>query len=224
MADQPLPLPVDPQDYRIAPRRFWSFITFTLLAVNFVFFGLEKWAGGWDNLPVLLNLGAAYGPYMRRGEYWRLVMPMFLHGGWLHILGNSYCLYILGPILERVYGYGRYATIYVAAGVGGAFLSMEVSRNISVGASGAIFGIAGAIVGYLAASASTRFELESLLARTVLTGVFVLVHNLCLAALQHALLEAPPPFQPIVAVSAVLVNVALGLIVFQILDRFRRPA
>jgi rhomboid protease GluP len=78
-------------------------------------------------------------------------MPMFLHGGWLHILGNSYCLFILGPILERVYGYGRYLTIYVAAGVGGAFLSMVVSKNISVGASGAIFGIAGAmlITGYV---------------------------------------------------------------------------
>jgi rod shape-determining protein MreD len=87
-----------------------------------------------------------------------------------------------------------------------------------------IFGIAKAIVGYLAASASTRFELESLLARTVLTAVFVLVHNLCLAALQHALLEAPPPFQPIAIASAVLVNVALSLILFQILDQFRRPA
>jgi rod shape-determining protein MreD len=87
-----------------------------------------------------------------------------------------------------------------------------------------IFGIAKAIVGYLAASASTRFELDSLLARTVLTGVFVLVHNLCLAALQHALLEAPPPFQPVATVSAVLVNVALGLILFQVLDGFRRSA
>ena len=87
-----------------------------------------------------------------------------------------------------------------------------------------IFGIAKAITGYLAASASTRFELESLLARTVLTGVFILVHNLCLAALQHVLLDAPPPFQPIATASAVLVNVALGLILFQILDRFRRPA
>jgi len=87
-----------------------------------------------------------------------------------------------------------------------------------------IFGIAKAIVGYLAASASTRFELESLVARTVLTGVFVLAHNLCLAVLQHVLLEAPPPFQPAAAASSVLVNVALGLILFQILDRFRRPA
>ncbi len=87
-----------------------------------------------------------------------------------------------------------------------------------------IFGIAKAIVGYLAASASTRFELESVVARTVLTGVFVLVHSLCLAALQHALLETPPPFQPIATASAVLVNVALGLVIFQFLDRFRHPA
>jgi membrane associated rhomboid family serine protease/tetratricopeptide (TPR) repeat protein len=151
MADQSLPLPADPQDYGVAPRPVWPFITLTLLAVNFVFFGLEMWAGGFDNLQVLRDLGAAYGPYMRRGEYWRLVMPMFLHGGWLHILANSYCLYILGPILERVYGYGRYATIYVAAGMGGAFLSMAVSRNTSVGASGAIMGIAGAmlVTGYV---------------------------------------------------------------------------
>jgi rod shape-determining protein MreD len=87
-----------------------------------------------------------------------------------------------------------------------------------------VFGIAKAIVGYLAASASTRFELESLFARTVLTGVFVLVHNLCLTVLQRALLQAPPPFQPLAITSAILVNVALGLIIFQILDRFRRPA
>jgi membrane associated rhomboid family serine protease/Tfp pilus assembly protein PilF len=146
MADQPTPLPSAPQYYQAAPRRFWPVATYILLALNFVFFGLEIHAGGADNTQVLLNFGASYGPYFRRGDYWRLVMPMFLHGGWLHILGNSYCLYILGPILERVYGYGRYLTIYVAAGVGGAFLSMTVSNNISVGASGAIFGIAGAML------------------------------------------------------------------------------
>jgi rod shape-determining protein MreD len=87
-----------------------------------------------------------------------------------------------------------------------------------------IFGIAKAIVGYLAASASTRFELESLIARTVLTSVFVLVHSLCIVALQHALLETPLPVELLVSASSFLVNVALGLILFQILDRFRRPA
>ncbi|HTS70316.1 MAG TPA: rod shape-determining protein MreD [Terriglobia bacterium] len=87
-----------------------------------------------------------------------------------------------------------------------------------------IYGIAKAIVAYLAASASTRFELESLVARTVLTGVFILVHNLCLAALQRILLETPWPYQPFAAASAVLINVALGLIIFQLLDRIRQPA
>ena len=151
MADQPTPLPAGPHYLDAAPRRYWPVATLVLLALNFLFFGLEMLAGGSDDLQVLLNLGASFGPYMRRGEWWRLVMPMFLHGGWLHILGNSYALYILGPILERVYGYARYATIYIAAGVGGAFLSMTVSRSVSVGASGAIFGVAGAmlVTGYV---------------------------------------------------------------------------
>jgi membrane associated rhomboid family serine protease/tetratricopeptide (TPR) repeat protein len=153
MADQPLSLPQDPQYYGVtpqyyqaAPRRFWPIATYILLAANFLYFGVEILAGGFNDLQVLLNLGAAYGPDFRRGEYWRLVMPIFLHGGWSHILGNSYALFMLGPILERVYGYGRYVTIYIAAGVGGAFLSMTVSRQVSVGASGAIFGIAGAML------------------------------------------------------------------------------
>jgi rod shape-determining protein MreD len=112
---------------------------------------------------------------------------------------------------DKVYG--------IALGTGVGLLQDALSHDY-IG----IRGIAKAIVGYLAASASTRFELESLVARTVLTGVFVLVHNLCFAALQHVLLEAPPPFQPIKIASAVLVNVALGLILFQVFDRFRRPA
>ncbi len=111
-----------------------------LIALNFLVFALEIYLGGTDNNSVLLSLGAAYGPYLRRGEYWRLVMPIFLHSGWSHILGNTLVLFILGRIMERIYGYGRYALIYVAAGMGGALLSMTVSKNISVGASRAILG------------------------------------------------------------------------------------
>jgi rhomboid protease GluP len=151
MADQPLPAPAIPRYYDVAPRRYWPSATIALLTLNFLIFGLEIHAGGADNGEVLLNFGAAFGPLLRRGEYWRLVMPIFLHGGWLHILGNSYALYILGPLMERVYGYGRYLTIYIASGITGAFLSMTFSTNISVGASGAIFGIAGAmlVMGYV---------------------------------------------------------------------------
>jgi len=151
MADQPLTSAARPQDYGASPRRYWPVATLTILALNLLFFILETLAGGSNNPGVLLDFGASYSPYLRRGEYWRLVMPMFLHIGWLHLLVNSYALYILGPILERVYGYGRYATIYVAAGIGSASLSMSISKNIAAGASGAIFGVAGAmlVTGYL---------------------------------------------------------------------------
>ena len=151
MADPPSSLPAGPLSYQTAPGRYWPVATIVIFALNLLLFGLELYLGGSQNSRVLQDLGAAYGPYLRRGDYWRLVMPIFLHGGWLHLLGNSYALYILGPILERVYGYGRYAVIYIFAGIGSSLLSMTASKNISVGASGAIFGIAGAmlVTGYI---------------------------------------------------------------------------
>jgi rhomboid protease GluP len=78
-------------------------------------------------------------------------MPMFLHIGLLHLLINSYALLILGLLLEGVYGFGRFVFIYVAAGIGSSLLSMTFSGKISAGASGAILGIAGAmlVTGYL---------------------------------------------------------------------------
>jgi rod shape-determining protein MreD len=87
-----------------------------------------------------------------------------------------------------------------------------------------IHGMTKALVGYLAGSASVRFDLESLGPRSVLTGIFVLLHSLFLLALEHLLLETPHPFQPLDLASGILVNVALGLILFQMLDRLRQPA
>jgi membrane associated rhomboid family serine protease/tetratricopeptide (TPR) repeat protein len=140
-----------PPGSALIQRRFWPGATLVLLALNIVVFLLMTAAGGSQNSQVLLDFGASYAPYLRRGEYWRAVMPMFLHIGWLHLAVNSYALYILGPILERVYGYGRFAGIYVAAGIGSSLLSMSLSNNVAAGASGAIFGIAGAmlVTGYL---------------------------------------------------------------------------
>src|SRR5438034_5224482 len=114
-------------------------------------FMLELGWSGPANPLVLLEFGASFKPYVQRGEYWRLVMPMFLHAGLAHIFLNGLGLYALGRILERIYGYGRFAGLYVGAGIGGSLLSVWRSSGIAVGASGAVFGIAGAIVvtGYL---------------------------------------------------------------------------
>jgi len=120
--------------------------TLVILAINLVAFLLTTLAGGLTSADVLLDLGASYGPYIRAGEYWRLVTAMFLHGGIGHLALNMFGLYVLGGILERVYGSGRFAVIYVGAGMGGGCLSMLGSPDIAVGASGAILGLAGAMV------------------------------------------------------------------------------
>lgn len=84
-----------------------------------------------------------------------------------------------------------------------------------------MFGMAKALAGYLAGSAAMRFNFESPLTRSVVTASLVLIHNLCMAGLQRFLLEPPPAFLPLDLASAVLVNAALSLILFPVLDRFR---
>ncbi len=86
-----------------------------------------------------------------------------------------------------------------------------------------MFGIPKALVGYLAASASLKFEMDQLGARYVLTGLLVCLHRLVIAGLERLLFESPPPFVPLDLANAVVVNIALALMCFQILDRFRHP-
>ena len=109
----------------------------------------------------------------------------------------------------------------VAIGLGtGMGLVQDALSNGFIG----VFGMAKALTAYLAASASFKFELDEILARLALTAILVPVHGLFLFALQRGLLEVPPPFQPFDLLSSALVNVGLGLILFHLLDRFRRPA
>lgn len=145
MADSHPVVIVTPQQ-PIPRRRYWPVVTLILIGITFSIYGLQELAGGSTSTEVLLDFGGAYRPLFQQGQYWRLVMPIFLHIGWLHILLNMYALYILGPMLERVYGYGRFALIYIGAGMASSYLSMRMSPDISVGASGAIFGVAGAML------------------------------------------------------------------------------
>lgn len=152
MFDNPHPAPSDIPPSGVYFRRPSPPVaTLAILAVCGVMYTLTVLAGGATNPDVLLSFGASYGPYIRGGEYWRLVMPMFLHVGILHLLINGYALYLLGRLLERVYGYALFTLIYVGCGIGSAALSMTLSNNESAGASGAIFGIAGVmlVAGYL---------------------------------------------------------------------------
>ena len=111
-----------------------------------VVFVLMTTAGGPANRDVLLAFGASCRPYFLAGEYWRAVMPMFLHLTLVHLLLNLYALCLFGPELERLSGCGPFALTYVSAGTGGSLGSMLMSRQIGAGASGAVLGICGALL------------------------------------------------------------------------------
>lgn len=107
---------------------------------------------------VLVSLGGAGGGLGRWGmaplaiavndEWGRLVTAMFLHAGWLHLGFNMYVLYVLGIPLERMLGHRRFLVLYLVAGLGGSVASYVFSpaTTISVGASGAIFGVMTAMI------------------------------------------------------------------------------
>ena len=79
-------------------------------------------------------------------EYWRLFTSVFVHGGFIHLAVNMWSLFVIGPLVERIYGNWAFAVLYVAAGIGGAIASVAASPvRIGVGASGAICGLLGAL-------------------------------------------------------------------------------
>jgi membrane associated rhomboid family serine protease len=84
-----------------------------------------------------------------QGQWWRLLTVMVLHGGILHFALNSYALFLFGPTLEQVLGHARYLALYVVSGLAGSAASFAIGDTaLGVGASGAIFGLLGALVAY----------------------------------------------------------------------------
>ena len=127
-------------------------VTWALLSANVVIWLVATAAGGTEDPEVLLNFGATFGPLIARGEYWRLFTAMFLHVGPVHLLFNSFALFVFGRLAERVFGHFRFLTVYILSGLSGSVASYLLgSIAIGAGASGAIFGVLGALVAFFAA-------------------------------------------------------------------------
>jgi rhomboid protease GluP len=93
-----------------------------------------------------LLFGAQYGPLVDQGEWWRIVTAMFMHGGFLHLAFNMYALYILGSYAEGIYGTYRFLSYFILTGiVGNIATHFFYHDSMSVGASGAIFGLVGVL-------------------------------------------------------------------------------
>ncbi|MCH8063893.1 MAG: rhomboid family intramembrane serine protease [Chloroflexi bacterium] len=124
-------------------------VTWGLLAINGAVWAAMELSGGSEDERVLLRFGAMFGPLIANGEYWRLFTAMFLHVGIMHLMFNGIGLLIFGRMLERVFGHYRFATIYVLAGLSGSIASYTFNPVvIGAGASGAIFGVLGALTAF----------------------------------------------------------------------------
>ncbi len=97
-----------------------------------------------SDIRVLVFLGAKANSFIRSGEYYRLITSMFLHGGLIHLVLNMYALNSIGPLVENYFGKIKYLIIYFISGILSSYFSYLFSPSVSIGASGAIFGVLGA--------------------------------------------------------------------------------
>ncbi|MCE9532628.1 MAG: rhomboid family intramembrane serine protease [Planctomycetes bacterium] len=112
-----------------------------------VFFMAEVSQNVLDDEQKLIAIGAMNRPRVEDGQIWRLLSAAFLHGSVAHLVGNLIMLFILGMACEHAFGKMQFLTLFVASAIGGSVLSFY-GGHTSVGASGAIFGLGGAIIGF----------------------------------------------------------------------------
>jgi rhomboid protease GluP len=149
--DQPSAYPLPPERPPSPPlaERARAFpVTFILIGVTLAVFLLQILSDALLGADLVLLLGAKSNPAIKAGQWWRFISPVFVHAGLLHFGVNMYSLYIIGPAVERFYTSWRFLLVYLMSGIGGVILSFALSESLSVGASGAIFGLIGALGGF----------------------------------------------------------------------------
>lgn len=116
-------------------------ITYLSLALMVIMYLLMEFAGGSQNTSVLVFFGAKFNGLIAAGQYWRLITPIFLHIGLLHLVMNGIAIYYLGKDLEAIYGHVRFLLIFLFSGIMGNIFSFAFNDAVSAGASTAVFGL-----------------------------------------------------------------------------------
>lgn len=187
----PAPPPMAPRRVSFSLARTRPRAVYALLAANVIMYGITWFVAqragaaliaGQQVDPftyALLILGAKFNPLIDSGEWWRLLTPMVLHGSLLHLLFNTYALYVLGPQVESTFGTLRFLAVYLLGGLAGSVASYVWNANaLSVGASGAIFGLFGALGAFAYTSRSligweaTRMQLYQMATLVAINLVF----------------------------------------------------
>lgn len=184
--------PAAAEAYRRTARPGWPVVTPLALAVNLLAYGAMVAAGVSPTDPTLddrVAWGALFGPKVGAGEWWRLLTATALHGGAVHLLFNMLVLYGVGRWVEALAGAGGTVVIYLAAALGGSVASLAWNPGIvSVGASGAVFGLFGALAALTLRGRddlppAARTHLRRML---VNVGVSNLVFSALVSGLDHA--------------------------------------
>ena len=119
-------------------------VTYALILINVFMFLFPLINGTTEEF---YNLFASYGPFVKMGDYYRLISAAFMHANIAHLIFNMYALWIIGMQLESFIGKWRYLVVYLFSAISGSLLSVIVTPDaVSVGASGAIFGLLGALL------------------------------------------------------------------------------
>ena len=118
-------------------------ITYMLIAINIVLYMIPIL---FDNYNELINNYGVLGSAIRNGEYYRLITGIFLHGNLPHLLFNCYALFVIGTQIENFFGKIKYLIIYLFSGLMGSLFSIIFANYLSIGASGAIFGLMGSLL------------------------------------------------------------------------------
>ena len=126
---------------------------------------------------VLFHLGGVERNAVLNGDWWRLFTAMFLHGGLMHIVSNLFTLFFIGLFAESILGVKRFTIVYILSGLGCSLASIYWHDNtVSVGASGAIFGLFGAVIALnLMKSLSKKIDLTFLIMSSVFIGYNLLM-------------------------------------------------
>ena len=179
------------QRLAFATPRLW--VTQALVIANIVVFVAMLFDGAGLLEPtsaVHLRWGANFGPLTKEGEWWRLITCAFLHFGLLHLAMNMWALWGAGRLVERLFGNVPFLALYFFAALTGSFASLlwNADRVVSAGASGAIFGVYGALAAYVIRQRGSvpPTVLKSLAGSTVAFIVYSIVLGAVVSAIDNA--------------------------------------
>jgi len=172
----------------------WTSVTNVLIALNgAAFLVLGSLGAGWvqpESMTPYILYGANNGAATTDGEWWRLLTSMFIHYGLLHLALNMWALYQTGHFMERVLGRASFALMYLASGIIGGFASIfwHGDQTWSAGASGAVFGVYGAILGFMLRERQglPKFVVQSLTRSTLLFAGYNIFFGLSIKGIDNS--------------------------------------